>query len=324
MLTELDYGAGNITGLMKERGMWDSSLIIFHTDNGGPQDHACNYPLRGYKFSVWEGGVRGVAFVSGGLIPARRRGEKFEGMMHEADWYFTLAKGLAGLSVPADTGPVPPDSLDMWPSIVSGSKSPRNEVVTLPLSNPAVNVSAGPSGVSGAPCPAGKGCATSFRQGSWKIIIGDAGPAGMCNLAPPSPTAVKFGGSGGFCNVGGVAGNCAAGGGQGAPDWGWNLNQTYPTYDTACEPYCIFDVQGDPSETHNRAGTPAGDAAAERLLERLRVLSRSGVPLAGLEYPGPNSKRYHAELLPVICAIANATGYFLPADWPVELPPGGP
>ena len=120
-----------------------------------------------------------------------------------------------------------------------------------------------------------------------------------------------------------MAGNCAAGGGQGAPDWGWNLNQTYPTYDTACEPYCIFDVQGDPSETHNRAGTPAGDAAAERLLERLRVLSRSGVPLAGLEYPGPNSKRYHAELLPVICAIANATGYFLPADWPVEPPPGG-
>ena len=67
MLTELDYGAGNITGLMKERGMWDSSLVIFTTDNGGPQDHACNYPLRGYKFSVWEGGVRGVAFVSGGL-----------------------------------------------------------------------------------------------------------------------------------------------------------------------------------------------------------------------------------------------------------------
>jgi arylsulfatase A-like enzyme len=65
MLTELDYGVGNITGSMKSRGMWNSSLVIFHTDNGGPEDHDCNFPMRGYKFGVWEGSVRGVAFVSG-------------------------------------------------------------------------------------------------------------------------------------------------------------------------------------------------------------------------------------------------------------------
>ena len=33
MLTELDYGVGNVTDLMKRRGMWESSLVIFHTDN---------------------------------------------------------------------------------------------------------------------------------------------------------------------------------------------------------------------------------------------------------------------------------------------------
>ena len=42
MLTELDYGVGNITELMKSRGMWDSSLVIFHTDNV----RACKVMLR--------------------------------------------------------------------------------------------------------------------------------------------------------------------------------------------------------------------------------------------------------------------------------------
>lgn len=177
--------------------------------------------------------MRGVAFVSGGIIPAARRGQKFVGMMHEADWYFTLTKGVAGLSVPADTGPLPPDSLDVWQAITTGSTSPRDEVVTLPLSNPAVNVSAGPGG-GASPCSPEKGCATSFRQGKWKIIIGDAGPAGMCHLVPPTKTAVNFGESGGFCNFGGVAENCAAGGS--APDWGWNYNQTYPQVNGLCFP----------------------------------------------------------------------------------------
>ena len=32
---------------------------------------------------------------------------------------------------------------------------------------------------------------------------------------------------------------------------------------------------------------------------------------------GPNSHGYNTQLMPIICAKANATGYFLPADWPV-------
>ena len=61
--------------------------------------------------------------------------------------------------------------------------------------------------------------------------------------------------------------------------------------------------------------------AAEKLLARLKVLSRTGVPMVGLEYPGPNSKGYKQQLLPIICEIANETGYFLPADWPVRETP---
>ena len=45
---------------LKAQGMYENSIIVFSTDNGGPADGvnrntACNYPLRGTKYSLWEG-----------------------------------------------------------------------------------------------------------------------------------------------------------------------------------------------------------------------------------------------------------------------------
>ena len=53
----------------------------FFADNGGPIYSAGNnYPLRGGKYSDFEGGIRVSAFVSGGLIPAAKRGLRSEGI----------------------------------------------------------------------------------------------------------------------------------------------------------------------------------------------------------------------------------------------------
>ena len=141
LLAELDYGVGNISAALDTRGMLDRAVFIFHTDNGGPTSHACNYPLRGGKFTFWEGGVRGVAAVSSRLLPAARRGTQFDGIAHMSDWWATVTQGIAGIKPPAPdaTGPVPPDSINLWDALVGGTPSPRTEVLHLPLPNRYVN-----------------------------------------------------------------------------------------------------------------------------------------------------------------------------------------
>ena len=58
MLRAADEGIGNITKLLQERDVMDDTIIIFTTDNGG-QTHqgSRNWPLRGNKGTVFEGGV---------------------------------------------------------------------------------------------------------------------------------------------------------------------------------------------------------------------------------------------------------------------------
>ena len=50
-------------------GLWENSIMIVTADNGGEtRDGGNNYPLRSQKWSLYEGGVRANAFVTGGLV----------------------------------------------------------------------------------------------------------------------------------------------------------------------------------------------------------------------------------------------------------------
>ena len=79
MVTALDEGIGNVTATLRETGQANNTLIVFTTDNGGPADNfngnmASNYPLRGMKRTLFEGGTRGVGFVAGHGVAERAGG----------------------------------------------------------------------------------------------------------------------------------------------------------------------------------------------------------------------------------------------------------
>ena len=85
----LDLAVGEIVDALHETGMWDASLVLYHSDNGGTTSGGNNYPLYGGKFTLWEGGVRTRLVLSGGVVPRARRGG--QGLMHSADLLPTLA-----------------------------------------------------------------------------------------------------------------------------------------------------------------------------------------------------------------------------------------
>ncbi len=130
MVSAADNVTGHVVQLLKKKGMWDNTLMVVSADNGGAACMGSNYPLKGSKGTFFEGGVRALAFASGGLIPAAMRGKSTDGFIHIADWYTTFCN-LAGVD-PADSGPgkFPVDGMDVWP-IITGSTTttPHKEIV---------------------------------------------------------------------------------------------------------------------------------------------------------------------------------------------------
>lgn len=111
-------GTGGDDGF-RAQTMWERTLMVFASDNGGPiGPQASNAPLRGGKDTNLEGGVRTLAALGGGWLPAALRGTTSPAFMHESDWYATLCE-LAGVSADdggAARGVPRVDSLSLWPS----------------------------------------------------------------------------------------------------------------------------------------------------------------------------------------------------------------
>jgi arylsulfatase I/J len=137
MVNWLDTAVGNVTSLLKAKKMYDRTLIVFSSDNGGPiyfggGSGANNYPLRGGKASNWQGGIRVNSWVSGGALPVAMHGKKLEGLTCVWDIYATFAH-LAGAD-PTDhsaaaAGLPAVDSMNLWGYISGAQKtSPRQQI----------------------------------------------------------------------------------------------------------------------------------------------------------------------------------------------------
>lgn len=89
----MDQSVGKVFGALHKAGMLSNTIIVFSTDGGGlpygfVSNRGYNWPLRGTKFTLWEGGIRGTAFIWSSLLKRRKRVS--HQLMHVTDWLPTL------------------------------------------------------------------------------------------------------------------------------------------------------------------------------------------------------------------------------------------
>lgn len=156
MAAAADQAIGNLTSQIETLFAGEDYLMVISGDNGGiPMSAGNNYPLRGMKAELWEGGVRNNAIVWGSLVPQDRQGSTYtNGMIHVTDWHATFAS-LGGSTLESRKAM---DGKDVWPAISSDQASPMSEFL-----------------INYDPCSGHGSCAGvqwGYREGDMKLMYG--------------------------------------------------------------------------------------------------------------------------------------------------------
>jgi arylsulfatase A-like enzyme len=140
MVAEVDWALGEVVGFLKEKGIYDNTIIIVSSDNGAINgnkalspddsletntvfDHQSNAHWRGYKTQVWEGGHRVPMLLRWpGLTSKSTRSNM---LFCLNDWLATFAT-FFGEELP-DTAAE--DSFNMLPAL-QGKKPERQALVS--------------------------------------------------------------------------------------------------------------------------------------------------------------------------------------------------
>ena len=97
-----------------------------------------NFPLRGNKATLWEGGTRAAAFVHGKMLAGA--GASSRELIHVTDWLPTLYRAAGGDTTNLEGL----DGFDQWEMLTKGKASDRVEM--LYNIDPLPDMSNGPGG----------------------------------------------------------------------------------------------------------------------------------------------------------------------------------
>ena len=181
MMSSMDEGIGNITKTLIAEGIYNNTIIVFASDNGANVGYCSdadgnltptasvepgsNYPLRGGKRSIFEGGIKSVSFVHSPLL--KGGGRVMKDLVHVVDWFSTFEDIISdGFTIPRkyrfkDRNPL--DSISAWRAIKKGANGKRKKFL--------INIDTRGSIKCGPSMPF-KG----FRKNQWKLIVGGGGP----------------------------------------------------------------------------------------------------------------------------------------------------
>lgn len=152
MVSALDTAVGVVLAKLRQTGLEKNTLVIFLSDNGAPDyvdvDHARNYPLKGHKRTLYDGGIH-VPFAMQwpGRLPA---GKNFVAPVISLDIFPTV---LAAAGVPAEKYHL--DGANLLPFLTGKQKGQPHQNLFW---------RAGPNSVA--------------IRGSWKLIRTDGGTDG--------------------------------------------------------------------------------------------------------------------------------------------------
>lgn len=126
LLAILDKTVDLMMTALKSSSLYENTIFVMASDNGGCHEQGgSNYPLRGGKHFLFEGGVRVPALIHSYLFDESIRGMKYQGLFHVTDWLPTLMSA-ASISYNADEF----DGVDHLPHLLGEvSKPPRGEVL---------------------------------------------------------------------------------------------------------------------------------------------------------------------------------------------------
>ena len=82
MIQSVDDGVGKIVETLESLGVRDNTMIMFYSDNGGYGPATDMDPLKGYKGTYYEGGIRVPFFVNwpGKVKPESKSAEPITGV----------------------------------------------------------------------------------------------------------------------------------------------------------------------------------------------------------------------------------------------------
>ena len=131
----LDASIGEIMGAVAAAGLEDDTLLVLHADNGGPLGPAgdgtmaSNYPLRGGKHSVFEGGTHVAAFAWGARWLGAGVNRSWPGLAHVTDVGLTLLEAAGVAPLPPLPGR-PLSGRSFWAPLTGGrNASDRDELI---------------------------------------------------------------------------------------------------------------------------------------------------------------------------------------------------
>lgn len=159
-VTHMDDGIGKIIEALERTHQRENTLVLFISDNGGQESwqskeeyhgsyadkpHSVlgnNYPLRGWKVDVYEGGIRVPAVISWPGVLSQRVNDD---PIHVVDWLPTIRYLV---KIEGDGKKLALDGQNVWPQLTG--KTPADTARAMYWKTPN---------------------ASAVRQGSWKLVV---------------------------------------------------------------------------------------------------------------------------------------------------------